>query len=94
MAEKPKKGQVKDDPQKVLKVLTEIANECVRLYDQGEKINLHKVFLSRFHNPQCYLASRRLKVRLHQSINSRECRRSWTFLRPSQKTINRSFILC
>jgi len=42
-AEKPKKGQVKDDPQRVLKVLTEIANECIRLYDHHDKINLHRI---------------------------------------------------
>lgn len=39
----PKKGSQKDDPQKVLIALTEIANECIRLYNKGEPINMTQV---------------------------------------------------
>jgi len=51
MTEKTKKGSQKDDPQKVLLTLTEIANECIRLYDRGEKIdliNLRKDFSAKY----------------------------------------------
>ncbi len=48
MSKKENKSKNEDDPQAMFKCLTEIANEIIRCYDKGEKINVIKVesFLS------------------------------------------------
>ncbi len=39
-----------DDPQSVLKTLTEIVNECIKCYEKGEKLNLTKVHYFLIHS--------------------------------------------
>jgi hypothetical protein len=43
MSKKDKKQKDSDDPQAMVRCLTEIVNECIKLYDKNEKINVLRV---------------------------------------------------